>query len=61
MVRNKIVAFLAAAALWSVSAVSADAPYTDLDSLTDRAAVDYLYDAQCLTFITGTSFEPDRS
>ena len=60
MVRNKIVAFLAAAALLSVSAVSADAPYTDLDSLTDRAAVDYLYDAQCLTFITGTSFEPDR-
>lgn len=34
MVRNKIVAFLAAAALLSVSAVSADAPYTDQGSLT---------------------------
>ena len=53
MVRNKIAAILAAAAILSVSAVSADAPYTDLGSLTDRAAVDYLYDTQCLTFITG--------
>ena len=44
----------------SISAVSADAPYTDLGSLTDRAAVDYLYDTQCLTFITGDTFEPDR-
>lgn len=60
MVRNKLVAFLAAAALLSVSAVSADAPYTDLGSLTDRSAVDYLYDTQCLTFITGDSFEPSR-
>lgn len=60
MVRNKIAAILAAAAILSVSAVSADAPYTDLGSLTDRAAVDYLYDTQCLTFITGDSFEPDR-
>lgn len=60
MVRNKIAAILAAAAILSVSAVSADAPYTDLGSLTDRAAVDYLYDTQCLTFITGDSFEPNR-
>lgn len=60
MVRNKIAAFLAAAAFFSVSAVSAAAPYTDLGSLTDRAAVDYLYDTQCLTFVTGTAFEPDR-
>lgn len=60
MVRNKIAAILAAAAILSVSAVSADAPYTDIGSLTDRAAVDYLYDTQCLTFITGDSFEPNR-
>ena len=60
MVRNKIAAFLAAAALLSVSAVSANAPYTDLGSLTDRAAVDYLYDTQCLTFVSGDSFEPNR-
>ena len=60
MVRNKIAAILAAAAILSISAVSADAPYTDLGSLTDRAAVDYLYDTQCLTFITGDTFEPDR-
>ncbi len=60
MVRNKIAAILAAAAILSVSAVSADAPYTDLGSLTDRAAVDYLYDTQCLTFITGDTFEPNR-
>lgn len=60
MVRNKIAAVLAAAAILSVSAVSADAPYTDLGSLTDRAAVDYLYDTQCLTFITGDTFEPNR-
>ena len=60
MVRNKIAAILAAVAILSVSAVSADAPYTDLGSLTDRAAVDYLYDTQCLTFITGDTFEPNR-
>lgn len=60
MVRNKIAAILAAAAILSVSAVSADAPYTDLGSLTDRSAVDYLYDTQCLTFITGDTFEPNR-
>ena len=53
MVRNKIAAILAAVAILSVSAVSADAPYTDTGSLTDRAAVDYLYDTQCLTFIRG--------
>lgn len=60
MVRHKIAAFLAAAMLLSASPALADAPYTDLGSMADRQAVDYLYDTQCLTFITGNSFEPNR-
>ena len=60
MVRHKIAAFLAAAMLLSASPAFADAPYTDLGSMADRQAVDYLYDTQCLTFITGNSFEPNR-
>ncbi|MDY2964585.1 MAG: S-layer homology domain-containing protein [Megasphaera massiliensis] len=60
MVRHKIAAFLTAAMLLSASPAFADAPYTDLGSMADRQAVDYLYDTQCLTFITGNSFEPNR-
>lgn len=60
MVGKKIAAFLAAAMLLSASPAFADAPYTDLGSMADRQAVDYLYDTQCLTFITGNSFEPNR-
>ena len=60
MVRHKIAAFLAAAMLLSASPAFADAPYTELGSMADRQAVDYLYDTQCLTFITGNSFEPNR-
>ena len=53
MVRQKIAAFLAAAMLLSASPALAEAPYTDLGTMADRQAVDYLYDTQCLTFITG--------
>lgn len=60
MVRQKIAAFLAAAMLLSASPALAEAPYTDLGTMADRQAVDYLYDTQCLTFITGNSFEPNR-
>ena len=60
MVRQKIAAFLAAAMLLSASPALAEAPYTDLGTMADRQAVDYLYDTQCLTFITGDTFEPDR-
>ena len=60
MVRHKIAAFLAAAMLLSATPAFADAPYPDLGSMADRQAVDYLYDTQCLTFITGNSFEPNR-
>ena len=60
MVGKKIAAFLAAAMLLSASPALADAPYTDLASMADRQAVDYLYDTQNLTFITGNSFEPNR-
>ena len=50
MVRQKIAAFLAAAMLLSASPALAEAPYTDLGTMADRQAVDYLYDTQCLTF-----------
>lgn len=42
----------------SVGAASAAAPYTDLDNVTHRDGIDYLYDTHCLTFITGNTFEP---
>lgn len=55
-----LAAVLGAAAILSVSAVSAEAPYTDLNAVPQRAAVDYLYDTQCLTFVTGNQFYPDK-
>lgn len=60
MVGKKIAAFLAAATILAVSPALAEAPYTDLGSMADRQAVDYLYDTQNLTFITGKNFEPNR-
>lgn len=55
-----LAAVLGAATILSACAVSAEAPYTDLKNLPQRAAVDYLYDTQCLTFVTGDQFYPDK-
>ena len=38
----------------------AAAPYTDLDTLPNRDAVDYLYDTHCLSFVTGDQFLPNQ-
>ena len=38
----------------------AEAPYTDLDALQSRDAVDYLYDIHCLSFVTGSQFLPNQ-
>lgn len=38
----------------------ADAPYTDIGDLSDRAAINYLYDTQCLSFVTGDQFQPQE-
>lgn len=50
----------ATAAVLSVFPVSAAAPYTDIKNLPHRDAVDYLYDIQCLPFVTGSQFMPDQ-
>ena len=54
-----LAAVLGTAAILSAGAASAEAPYTDLNTLPQRAAVDYLYDTQCLTFVTGDQFHPN--
>lgn len=52
------------AGLWCIALVSgtfwssAAAPYTDMASVPDKTAVDYLYDTQCLTFAEGNEFKP---
>lgn len=52
-------AFIAAATILSTSfSALAAAPYTDLDTLQSRDAIDYLYDIQCLPFATGRQFLP---
>ena len=57
---NKIAAALAAAALISVMAVSANAPYNDINGIKDKMAIDYLYDCRCLNFVKSDSFLPDQ-
>ena len=52
------------AGFWCIALVSgtfwssAAAPYTDMASVPDKTAVDYLYDTQCLTFAEGNEFKP---
>lgn len=53
-------AVLGAATILSVCTASAEAPYTDLAAVSQRNAVDYLYDIQCLTFVTGNQFQPEK-
>ncbi len=60
MKRNVLAAVLAAAIL-AAPAVGAEAPYTDLGTLSSRAAIDYLYDIRCLTFAAGEQFLPDQA
>ncbi|MCH4167109.1 MAG: S-layer homology domain-containing protein [Megasphaera sp.] len=56
---KRIAAVLAAMAVIAASTTAlADAPYTDIGSLSDRAAINYLYDTQCLTFVSGNQFHP---
>lgn len=44
--------------LTSVVTAVAVSPYTDISDKTDKAAVDYVYDIQGLTFAQGTEFHP---
>ena len=60
MVRNKLAALAAAVTLLAAGSALAEAPYTDISGLASRDAIDYLYDTQCLTFIQGKQFEPNR-
>lgn len=54
-------AFMAAATILGASFTAlAAAPYTDLDALPSRDAVDYLYDTHCLSFVTGSQFLPNQ-
>lgn len=59
MKHKKLLSLVTGLALMaSALTVSAEAPYTDLGTMSNRDGVDYLYDTHCLTFITGTTFEP---
>ncbi len=54
-------ALMAAATILGASFTAwAAAPYTDLDTLPNRDAVDYLYDTHCLSFVTGDQFLPNQ-
>ena len=55
-----LAAAAAAVTIFSAASAFAAAPYTDLGSLPSRDAVDYLYDTQCLTFVNGNTFSPDK-
>lgn len=57
---KKVMTALALCALLSGLTAYAEAPYTDLGSLKSRAAVDYLYDNQCLDFVAGRTFAPQQ-
>lgn len=59
MNRKTLTALVAASMMtvFSYTALAA-APYTDLAGMENRDSVDYLYDTQCLTFITGDAFKP---
>lgn len=59
MKHKKMLSLVAGVALMaSTLTVAAEAPYTDLGTMSNRDGVDYLYDTHCLTFITGNTFEP---
>lgn len=58
---KKKAALLAALSLVMALSVSAKAPYTDLQSIQNRSAIDYLYDTHCLPFVTGTTFAPQQA
>ena len=54
-------ALMTAAAILGASFTTlAEAPYTDLNTLQSRDAVDYLYDIHCLSFVTGSQFLPNQ-
>ncbi|WP_301859315.1 S-layer homology domain-containing protein [uncultured Megasphaera sp.] len=58
--KRNVLSVLAAAAIFAAPAVFAAAPYTDLQTLPSREAVDYMYDTNCLSFAAGTQFYPDK-
>lgn len=60
MVRNKLAALVAAVTLLAAGSALAQAPYTDIAGLPSQEAIDYLYDTQCLNFIQGNQFQPNR-
>lgn len=54
-------ALMAAATILGASFTTlAAAPYTDLNTLPNRDAVDYLYDIHCLSFAAGDQFLPNQ-
>ena len=61
MKHTKLAAVLAAMMITGTAAVSAAAPYTDLETLPSRNAIDYLYDTRCLTFAAGNQFFPQQA
>lgn len=60
MKQKKLAVLLAAFSLFSSVTALAEAPYTDLGGLKSRAAIDYLYDNQCLDFAAGKTFAPQQ-
>lgn len=60
MKQKKLAVLLAAMTILSGYTALAEAPFTDLGSLKSRAAVDYLYDNQCLDFVAGKTFAPQQ-
>ena len=57
---KKLAALFVAFTLFSGVTALAEAPYTDLGGLKSRAAIDYLYDNQCLDFAAGKTFAPQQ-
>lgn len=58
---KKKAALLAALSVVMAFSVSAKAPYTDIQSIQNRSAIDYLYDTHCLPFVSGTTFAPEKA
>ena len=61
MKQKKLAVLLAAFSLFSSMTALAEAPYTDLGGLKSRAAIDYLYDNQCLDLPQERPLLPSRS
>ncbi|WP_298761574.1 S-layer homology domain-containing protein [uncultured Megasphaera sp.] len=57
---KKLAALFVTFTLFSGVTALAEAPYTDLGGLKSRAAIDYLYDNQCLDFAAGKTFAPQQ-